>query len=51
MAPMVEQRDVDEDKVEKSVTVMVLTEWHVDGQAYYAVAAAPMTDRIPGIMT
>ena len=33
------------------MTVMVPTEFHIDGQTYYAVAAVPMMDQVPGIMT
>ena len=44
MASLTEWQTLDPSRVERSVTVMVPTEWHVNGYAYYAMTALPSVE-------
>ena len=41
MASLTEWQTLDPSRVERAVTVMVPTEWYVNGEAYYAMTALP----------
>ena len=44
MASLTEWQTLDPSRVERTVTVMVPTEWYVNGEAYYAMTALPAVD-------
>ena len=44
MASLTEWQTLDPSRVERAVTVMVPTEWYVNGEAYYAMTALPSVE-------
>ena len=44
MASLTEWQTLDPSRVERIVTVMVPTEWYVNGEAYYAMTALPSVE-------
>ena len=44
MASLTEWQTLDPSRVERTVTVLVPTEWYVNGEAYYAMTALPAVD-------
>ena len=44
MASLTEWQTLDPSRVERTVTVMVPTEWYVNLEAYYAMTAVPAVD-------
>ena len=46
MASLTEWQTLDPSMVERAVTVMVPTEWYVNGEAFYAMTALPSVEAV-----